>query len=324
MSMNWGLVMSRLFEQTEDIDREARQDAAATDKLAFRALSRTDAALRASHRLDEVSRETLRKLLDAMLATHRTTRMLFKAKEDNGRHRPAGFSLVREQVEVTFALTLITSNPKKWARQYHRSAFAEGWIELLAERHECGRLAAFDEFINATGPQTFERIRQASDVSESERDELTSYFESWLHGAVESPLPAKWRFPTPGAIVRDPGLSDRSRNMLQAWYRQYIMYCRYAHVRSEKLLLFWFETHKHSLTESDRENFLQNKHGHALCTSWLAIGSVCTELFVLLDQPTDLLDALSEFWAWFGEMSFFGRELWAVAAREVLVVVEGS
>jgi hypothetical protein len=248
--------------------------------------------------------------------------MLFKAKEDNGRHRPAGLSLVREQVEVAFVAALTASNPKKWAQEYHRSAYAEGWIDLLVERHQCGTLAAFEEFINSTAPKMFERIRIATGVTEAERDELTTYFESWLVGAVDSPLPAKWRFPTPGATIRDPGLTERSRNMLRAWYRQYSVFCRYAHVRSEKLLAFWFEAHKHALTEGDRENFLQNKHGNALCLSWLAIGSVSTELFDLLDQPTDLLEALSDFWAWFAEMSFFGRELWTVSAREVLVVID--
>lgn len=310
--------MDRLYIHSEDIDREASYDAHESDKLAFKVISRTDAALKASKQLDPTAKETLVRLLDVMLATHRTIRMLFKNKGDNGRHRPAGLSLVREQVEVVFVAVLIASEPAKRSRQYHRAAWADGWVDLLAERQQCQHLPAFADFVKSTGPQWLESIRRASDITEAERDELSIAFEDWLAGKRRRPIPGKWRFPTPGDVMKLNGLSDRAKRLLKSWDVQYQIFCRYAHVRGEKLTMFEFETHKLRLSVTALDSFIQNKYANACCMSWLAIGSVCTEIMVLLDKPDEQLEALDEYWQLFSKMTFLGRELWDTSVSEVI------
>jgi len=202
---------------------------------------------------------TLRMHLELFEVTHRSIRILLRRayRLPDKRLISDAASLVREQVEKLFVVALVLDDPKRWIRQYLRSALKTDLVEYLVELDEHSDKPRYQEHLKERYPQYLkagQRIRvpgrgkTTTIVSDFALRALRHQLEiggpdpKWFSDAMKkrkdkSKRKQKLRqyvqhyfdFPTPGHVVQlinDPKL----KLFLKRWHKEYTFICQYTHV----------------------------------------------------------------------------------------------
>jgi hypothetical protein len=278
--------------------------------------------------------ETFSSLMDitfrGYLSTHKSIRLLLKESKSEPEFAPDAMSLVREQVEKVFLISLLLDDPNRWVSVY----FKDDWrrlyeYEILLNKEERKDLPAHqgDEHT-----EIVEILQKNANVSALEKEYIEFRYSNprgnlpaHLHGAQVHP------FPTPGQ-VKDKMQDKSTEDFLIRWHKEYKRICGFSHVGLDKGQVTAMRTVRNKLRESAKEIFLEREIVlPTMTTSYVAAASACTEAYKYLrkydpdvSRTTLLLDALLNYWATLRQQSLLAKVFWDIRAKNILPPVLGQ
>lgn len=266
----------------------------------------------------------------AFLSTHKTIRLLLRESHKDSDFASDAKSLVREQVEKVFVISLILDDPDKWLPLY----FKDGWRRLykhsiLVEAEETKNLARFAGW-KAEAEKRVEGIEKVSGVTADEKELVEFKFHNFgiatpphLKGVV---MPY---FPTPGQ-VKELVKDANTKVFLTRWHQEYEYLCGYSHIGEEKIMISTMK--KSRMSEAEQNEYLQREIIlPSITTSWISVASVCTEAWKFLikydsdlSKSGDFLSAILDFWEDITQQGLMGKLFWNIHAKEVFPTIIGK
>lgn len=297
------------YKHKLDINYAVERNADQVDQLFFRVINVINGALEQTA-LQSKEKQILTGLFEAIEGNHQAIRMLLKSSDKQGASRASAMSLVREQIEAVFTITLLCDDPAKWTKIFIKNGFLACYEKFLEQRKECSELARFNEYNNIIGPVILRRMQQQSGVTEQEKDEIEKAFTE----GRESNIP---RFPTPLKVIKHlegkPCLQG-----LKAWYAEYKWFSGFTHLSISKLMTIGFEKNKRRVLPSEINKFNENMYEYAVVISWLAGGYAATEALSLSDYNIEAVIKISDFWEQFRKESLLAQKLWELRVKHLL------
>ncbi len=318
------------YRHTEDIDGSQIFDANELDEQMRLVVHRVVGAY------DQLPNhtETFNSLMDVVfrgyLSTHKSIRLLLRESKSDPDYAADAMSLVREQVEKVFLITLLLDDPNRWVSVYLK----DDWRRF----YEYEVLLNEEERKDLSGHQSDERtkiveiLRKNANISPLEKEYIEfkynnprAHLPAHLQGAQVDP------FPTPGQ-VKDLMVNKSAEEFLTRWHKEYKRICGFSHVGLDKGQITAMRVVRNRLLDSAKETFLELEIVlPAITTSYVAAASACTEAYKYLqryDQNISrtamLLDALLNFWGTLREQSLLAKVFWDISAKNVLPPVLGQ
>ncbi|HEX8736509.1 MAG TPA: hypothetical protein VF721_14360 [Pyrinomonadaceae bacterium] len=319
------------YYHTEDITESKEFDANELDKKMTLCINRIIASF---YKLEKTHDLTFLSLMDeffkAFLSTHKTIRLLLKEAHKDLDYAADAKSLVREQVEKVFVISLILDDPAKWMPMY----FKDGWRRLykhtfLVEAEETKNLPRYAEW-KAEAEQRLESYRKMSGVTSEEKELVDFKFNNY---GVATPPHLKGvampYFPTPGQ-AKELVTDANTKVFLTRWYQEYEFLCGYSHIGEEKLMISAMK--KTRLSEANRNEYLQREIViSSVSISYISAASVCTEAWkflikydVDLSKSSDFLSAILDFWGDVTQQGLMGKLFWNIHAKNVFPPLIGQ
>lgn len=313
------------FHHTEDIDRSSTSDVDTLDEQMRLMVNRTVRALDKLPRHDTTFGSLTETIFRTFISTHKSIRLLLKEAGAEPDYAPDAMSLVREQVEKVFVITLLLDDPQKWILVYFKDDWRRFYeYDVLLNGREQKDLPGF-EFDNAQ-KNRLRILQNNASVSELEKEWLEFKFYN-PGSAIPSHLKGSSipEFPTPGKVKEN--MNDKSaEEFLVRLHKEYKRICGYSHVGLDKLQIVSMRVVPNRLSESHKDVFLEQALIRpAMWTSYLTVACACTEAYKYLQQydpdisrTAQLLDILYDFWAVLRQQSLIGKVFWGIRAKRVL------
>lgn len=312
------------YYHAEDISHTKEFDANELDTKMKLCVNRIIATF---HKLEKTHSLTFRSLMEeffkAFLSTHKTIRLLLKEAHNDSDYASDAKSLVREQVEKVFVITLILDDPDKWIAMY----FKDGWRRFykhsfLVEAEESKNLPRFAEW-KAEAEQRLNFYQQVSGVSSAEKELVDFKFNNF---AVPTPVHLKGLdlyFPTPGQ-VKELVTDVNTKIFLKRWHQEYEYLCGYSHIGEEKIMISAMK--KTRLSEDNKNEYLQREIIlPSISISYISVASTCTEAWKFLikydndlSKSGDFLSAIFDLWEEITQLGLMGKLFWNIHARNIL------
>ncbi len=317
------------YHHTDDIDGSQVFDANDLDEQMRLVVHRVVATFHTLPKHDATFSSVMEVLLRTFLSTHKSIRLLFKEAKSDPDYASDATSLVREQVEKVFVVTLMLDDPQRWVGVY----FKDDWRKF----YEYEVLLNDEERKNLPGYQGNERrkimqmLQANANVSSLEKEYIEHKYNN-----PGVPLPAHLKsvqvpeFPTPGKVKEV--MSDKSADaFLIRWHKEYKRICGYTHVGLDKGQVTAMRVVKNRLRESAKDIFLEREIVlPTMSTSYVATASACTEAWKYLKEydrdvsrTAMLLDALLDYWGTLRQQSLLAKVFWDIRAKQVLPPVIG-
>lgn len=290
---------------------------------------------------------TLRTQLSLYSITHKSIRILFRRayREDDKTLIGDGASLLREQVEKIYIITLLLDNPTKWIRQYLRSSWRTEYMEFLLESEEHKDNPRYREHLEERYPQHLER-GQRPRVPGRKVETIVSDFAkramkyNWDNPSGPDPLwfrnqmrklrdPRKrsqrlrdyvrnyFEFPTPGraaGIIKNVPL----RNFLFRWHKEYSHICQYSHVTLGKMMLPALSEFKDMKHAEMIKIYGQRLAERVLFTSHTAAATSCALIVNALVNTYGSKAELRDYWKELYGRSLPAKALWNMYVKDLL------
>lgn len=282
--------------------------------------------------LDGEFRATIRFLLKSFLTTHESIIAIlrfgneekFDEQPDKKAvliHGPDAMSLVREQIEKVFTITLLLADPPRWHAAYLRDDWKRLYEHLLHQRDETSNLERFRGFYSEFAPNLLEKSRIRLGITDKQVKAIE--FKYYNHG-VELPPDLKGAlihpFPTPGR-VHTLLLDTEKEPFLKRLYKEYKFISGYTHVGPLKLDLLAMSDRifRKQFKESDQERYFENEVlGSSLIVSFLSAAVAASEASSLFATDVDVLAALTEQWETLKKGSLLAMALWDLQGALIL------
>jgi hypothetical protein len=316
------------YYHNEDLTTTKEFDAAELDSKMNLCVKRIIASfhkLESTHTLTFLS--LIEEILKAFLSTHKTIRLILKEIYNDIDYASDAKSLLREQVEKVFLVSLILDDPDKWMRLY----FKDGWRRfykhsILIEAEETKNLSRFAHWKNEA-EQKLEFYRKISGVTDEEKELVVFKFNNpgcapplHLKGV---PLPY---FPTPGQ-VKELVSDANTKIFLTRWHHEYEYLCGYSHIGEEKIMIS--SMNKSRLSEAKKKEYIQKEIIlPSISISYLSVASTCTEAWKFLikydndlSKSSDFLNAILDFWEDVSQLGLIGKLFWNIHAKKVFPII---
>ncbi|HEX6899772.1 MAG TPA: hypothetical protein VF789_08665 [Thermoanaerobaculia bacterium] len=256
-------------------------------------------------------------ILRTFLGTHTSIRLLLAEKDRRPVVASDAVSLVREQIEKVFLVSLILSGWKTYVPIY----FAEDWCRrfryFVVQKKDRQGLARFQEFFSDVGPQKFEERRIDLGISEEIRDLI----EFQVHNpGVGKPDRLKSvrlpQFPTPKVILdRAP---EAERLGLARWYEEYRAVCGYTHIGADKLQMTTMTGRKVNFSEEQIATYFTKEFVELAILSYVACAYTSTELLSLTNCALEPMAEVTKLWNRLLETSLAAKIFWEARSRSLL------
>lgn len=312
------------YYHIEDITETKEFDANELDAKMKLCINRIIASF---HTLEKTHSLTFRSLMEeffkAFLSTHKTIRLLLSKAQDDSDYASDAKSLVREQVEKVFVVSLMLDDPDKWMSIYLK----DGWRRLykhsiLVEAEETKNLPRFAEWKN-DAEKRLELYRKVSGVSTEEKELVDFKFSNF---GVKPPDHLKGldlHFPTPGQ-VKELITDENTKNFLKRWHQEYEYLCGYSHIGEEKIMISSMQ--KTLLSDDNKQEYLLKEIIlPSISTSYISVASTCTEAWKYLikydndlSKSIEFINAILDFWDDIAQMGLMGKLFWEIQAKNVL------
>jgi hypothetical protein len=318
------------YHHTDDIDRTKEFDANKLDekmKLCINRIIGSFNKLEKTH--DPTFLSLMEEFFKTFLSTHKTIRLLIKEAHKDLDYASDTTSLVREQVEKVFVVTLILDNPSKWISMY----FKDGWRrvykhKVLVEVEETKDLPSYAEW-KTEAEQRLNFYQQISGVSAEEKELVDFKFNNF-----GSPVPSHLKgleiyFPTPGQ-VKELITDTITKIFLKRWHQEYEHLCGNSHIGEEKIMISAMK--KTRLSESNQNEYFQREIVlPSIVTSYISAASACTEAWKFLikydndlSKSSDFLNAVLDFWKDITQLGLMGKLFWNIHAKKVFPPIIGQ
>ncbi|MCH8274210.1 MAG: hypothetical protein IH851_05420 [Armatimonadetes bacterium] len=308
---------------SSDIDPDAEYDVNKLDGQVTIAIRRTESAVRETPD-DFGCHEALAELLCAFLTTHRAIRSLIKTIDTPDSQLGDALSLVREQIEKVFIVSLLLDDPEKWTRVYVRDGWQKGYKIFVLEREETKDLKRFQEWNTQSGPTLWEGFRRGIGITEVERD-ATEFIALNPRDTMPSDLQDHVieRFPSPSVRVAGRAREDIMKKVLKLWHAEYERYCDFSHILYGKLFLGRVAADAR-IDLSVRRKLLHDAADQGLTESYRTAGYVCAEICARKAKDLEALAAVDELWQVLRNASLFGKWLYEERVSGLLPLTPGA
>lgn len=285
----------------------------------------------------------LRSQLLLYKTTHRSLRLILANAYDEQEHWlvPDATSLVREQLEKIFIVSLFLDNPRKWILQYSRTAWRNDFERFRLETEEYGDLDRHQEFLTKHFPAYLTKIQKIQIGNRTEV--IVSDFARraleyrWNNPSEERPrwfVSAQKRkkrkysrlrdyiknyfdFPTPGraaAVITD----KQRKEFLYRWHKDYSNVCQYSHVLFGKILIPTMSEYK-DWQHAEKTEFNGKKLAEqTIFWSMISCATSCALMVNALKNNYGSKDMVKDFWKTLYESSLAGKGYWEMYIKSIL------
>jgi hypothetical protein len=278
--------------------------------------------------LDDDFRLTLRFIVKSFQTTHSSIVAILRyqneEKYDSDEKKktvllygPDAMSLVREQIEKVFMVTLLCHDPELWTKAYLKDDWRRLYEHLLHNKIETNKLERFSEYHNEIAPEILEKMRAVSHISLKEKEAIEfRYFNTGklpLH-LKGSDVPT---FPTPGRTVQI--LKDTAcEKFLRRLYKEYKYISGYTHAGQLKLQILMMSDRLFGkkFSEDDKEKYYETQILQpAVLTSYISNLSACTEILRYMPNRIDIIAEIVKQWEVIKSGSHLAIALWDLRAH---------
>jgi hypothetical protein len=318
------------FQLNQDVSENQTFDIQVLNDQMSRATHRVINAIDSLNSLNDNFRITVRFLLQSFLTTHESIVIILRHKNEEKYDKSEGktnvlfgadaMSLVREQVEKVFTITLLCQDPDNWSKIYIKDDWKRIYEGFLLRRDETKKLPRFQEYTQQIAPDILENIRKHIGITDEEKEAIE--FKYYNYG---QPLPPHLKrsevmlFPTPGQVNKLLENTD-CKDFLERLHREYKFISGYNHAGLLKLQLLVMSDRKFSehFDESKKEIYYQKQILlPAIITSYTAHIAACTEILRFIPHDVEILVALIKQWELLKKGSLLAVSLWDMRARNL-------
>jgi hypothetical protein len=318
------------YQHTEDIDGSREFDPNELDTQMRLVVHRVIAAFATLPNHDETFRSLTNILFRAFLSTHKSIRLLLREATSDPDYASDAMSLVREQVEKIFVITLILDDPQKWIAVYFKDDWRRFYeYEVLLNSEERKDLPGYQSDYRT---KIMQAVQANANVSSLEKEFVEHRFNnpgvSLPSHLKDAQVP---EFPMPSQVKNS--MRDKSaEGFLSRWHKEYKRICGYSHVGLDKLQVTSMHVVKNSIGEAEKKIFIEREIIFpTISTSYVAAASACTEARKYLKEYDSdlsrtgpLLDDLLNFWSTLRQQSLLAKVFWDIRAKHILPPVLGN
>ena len=285
----------------------------------------------------------LRSQLILYETTHRSMRVILGRayrKKDYSLVSDAS-SLLREQVEKIYIVSLFLDNPTKWIMRYSRNGWRSDYERYLLELEEYGEIERHQEFLTKHFPEYLERTRRprigkkieivVSDFAkralkhkwDNPGDEKPAWFvksqkrKKKKFGRLRDYIKNYFDFPTPGRAAAE--ITNKPlRSFLFRWHKEYSSICQYSHVAFGKMLIPAMSEFKD--WEHWEKTVINGKKlaEQTVFMSHIAAATSCALILNSLKNTYGARAELREFWQELYESSLPATAFWNMYIKNLL------
>lgn len=307
----------------------------AVDKLSYKNLTSNVVNQNELVRLERLSddfRLVITLLLKSFISTHTSIIHILRLgneKNETTKHKVMSYgsdamSLVREQIEKVFLVSLLCDNPIKWIEVYMKDEWKRAYEYQLNCKAENQKLPRFADFYENEFSNHFEIGKRIFCISVEEKEAVEFKFNN---PGTELPPHLKnysiKQFPTPGEAKQK--ISDQNaKECLERWHWEYKFFCGFNHagftkirflLMSDRRFSSWFEQSKKEEIYEDKIIFT------SLWVSYTAFASATTELLKFVPNDLEVNVALIELWKILQERSLIAKAIWNIRAKQFFPLI---
>lgn len=306
-----------VMKMLEDIDPDLEVSLNDLDIQQRTAVNRVALALDDKNSPNVMTASLLAEILRTFLGTHTSIRLLLAERDKRPVVAADAVSLVREQIEKVFLVSLLLSDWQKYVPIYFEEDWCRRFRYFLVQKKDKEGLERFEEFFSVYGPQKFEERRLDLKISEDVRDLIE--FEVFHSGTAK---PERFKsvrlpkFPTPRNIL------DRSQEAerpgLVRWYEEYRGVCGYTHIGADKLQMTTMTGRKVNYSDEQITAFFTKEHLELAVLSYVACAYTATELLSLIGGAIEPMAEVTKLWNTLLDTSLSARVFWNARSRSLL------
>lgn len=304
----------------EDIDLSRSVSLLDLDSQLEAVVNRVALALDHQRQPNTTTATLLADILRTFLGTHNSIRLLISRRETAPTLSSDAVSLVREQIEKVFLVSLLSSRWDPYVRIYYEEDWCRLYRYFLIEKREQASLERQKEFFNHHGPQLMNEYRLQLGIG-AEIRELIEF--QVANPGRERPNHLKQvrlpHMPTPKEILdRAP---EEERDALDRWYEEYKLVCGYTHIGADKLYMTTATGRKISIKSEVMEHVFTKKFLEKLLLSYVATAYVASELISLAGSDLEVMAATTKFWNALLEAGISAKIFWELRSRNLFPLV---
>ena len=316
-----------------DIDEGGEINAHEVNSLMYSVIEDFAYALNHQSKPFRESPSLLTSLLRVFITTHKSMLLLMDVRVTDPLMAADAVSLVREQVEKIYVISLLVHDSRKWTKQYLRNSWKAMYEDRLLMEIEHGHNPRFHHYIYEHTPKVLEKMRYVPKSSGKGFELLVSKkMERSVKYRFNNPYTkkAQWPdyfsgeefsqyflFPTPGKSI---GHIDDvlTKKFLGRWYKEYQWLCRYSHIALDKVFLEGMSHFKDYYTASEVDRQRTRHMERAAMLSYMAAASACAEVSKILRENYGAVAQLREIWEILHKTSLLANQLWNMYVKEVI------
>lgn len=285
----------------------------------------------------------LRSQLLLYKTTHKSLRVvLARAYEDEDYALiPDATSLVREQIEKIYVISLFLDNPRKWILQYSRTAWKNDYEKYRLETEEYGGIQRHQEFLTKHFPIFLNKTQKirignkteiiVSDFAkralqhrwDNPGDEKPAWFvnaqkrKKKKSNKLRNYVRNYFDFPTPGRAAA--AISGKQlKHFLYRWYKDYSNVCEYSHVLFGKILIPTMSEHKDWQHAEKTEYTGKRLAEQTVFWSFISTAASCALVVQALKNPYGSEKLVEDFWKVLYGSSLAAKGYWEMYIKRVL------
>jgi hypothetical protein len=301
----------------EDINSDLEVSLNDLDIQQRTAVNRVALALDAANFPNTTTATLLAEVLRTFLGTHTSIRLLLAERDKRPVVAADAVSLVREQIEKVFLVSLLLSDWQKYVTIYFEEDWCRRFRYFLVQKKDKGGLERFQEFFSVFGPQKFEERRLDLKISEDIRDLIEFQV---FHPGSQAPERFKSvrlpKFPTPKNILDRSPVAERPA--LNRWYEEYRGVCGYTHIGADKLQMTTMTGRKVNFSKEQITAFFTKEHLELAVLSYVACAYAATELLSLIGGTVEPMAEVTKLWNALLNASLSARVFWDARSGSLL------
>lgn len=272
-------------------------------------------------------------LLKSFISTHTSIIHILRLGNENGnkdktvmQYGADAMSLVREQIEKVFVISLLCDEPIKWIEVYMKDEWRRAYEYQLNFKAETENLSRFAEFYKNDFSAQVEKGKRVFGISDGEQEAIEFKFNN-----PDTKLPAHLkdhsikRFPTPGEFKKEiQEQNANTKECLKRWHWEYKFFCGFNHagftknrflLMSDRRFSSWFEQSKKEEIYEEKILFT------SLWTSYTAFAAATTEILKFLPNELEVKVALIELWKILEERSLIAKAIWNIRSKNFFPLI---
>ncbi|HVT15276.1 MAG TPA: hypothetical protein VHQ90_03710 [Thermoanaerobaculia bacterium] len=302
----------------EDIDTSRKVDLLNLDNQQRTVVNRVALALEDANDPNLTTAALLADILRTFLGTHTSVRLLLAEWDRRPVVAADAVSLVREQIEKVFLVSLLLSDWATYVPVYFEEDWCRRFRYFLVQKKERNHLERFREFFQSSGPELLEKQRRRLKISEDIRD-LIEFQVAHCQAARPNHLKAVRvpRLPTPKAIVDRSQAAERPA--LLRWYEEYRGVCGYTHIGADKLQMTVMTGRKVNFSQEQQTGFFTKELVElSVVVSYIACAYTATELLSRTGGGLEPMAEVMKLWTALLDASLVAKVFWEARSASLL------